>query len=438
MTATTYPRNDLRSSLRRSRDRAEAWAAHAMQALRGPAARPALVAAALLVVALFAAVVFWAAASIGDGQDERRAKTESVPSRLAPPPVEEQRLLEVPPEAARVLNAERPIVAGPLPAAAPFLAAVAPASRERAVDCLAAASWYEIGDDAVGQRAVMQVILNRARHPAFPRTVCAVVFQGSERTTGCQFTFTCDGSLLRRRPSAAAWMRAQALAHVALNGAVDKSVGFATHYHADYVVPYWASSQDKIAQIGPHIFYRWRGYWGTRAAFGRPANGEEPREAGLAVLSPVHLEEGATPPADGFTLSLPTMTEAGAATAPLPAPMAIEGVREKSLRGALVRGAEADANQYFLQLDPDVFPGNYATAAVALCKGKPTCEVLGWGDPSGMGRSLPLSREQRQALSFHFTRRGEGNDRALWNCRQFPRSNKTQCLTDGAAQMAAS
>ena len=109
---------------------------------------------------------------------------------------------------------------------------------------------------------MIQTVLNRVRHPAFPATVCGVVFQGSERSTGCQFTFTCDGALARQ-PSAAAWARARALAEQALDGAVDERVGNATHYHTDWVVPYWRTSLDKIAQVETHIFDRWRGHLTT-------------------------------------------------------------------------------------------------------------------------------------------------------------------------------
>jgi hypothetical protein len=83
--------------------------------------------------------------------------------------------------------------------------------RARARTCLAQTAWYEAGQDRAGQQAVVQVVLNRVRHPAYPKTICGVVFQGSERRTGCQFTFTCDGSLARV-PSAAAWKDALAVA----------------------------------------------------------------------------------------------------------------------------------------------------------------------------------------------------------------------------------
>ncbi|MFN5901342.1 MAG: cell wall hydrolase, partial [Novosphingobium sp.] len=70
--------------------------------------------------------------------------------------------------------------------------------RSRALQCLAAAVYYEARSESdVGQRAVAQVVLNRVAHPSYPNTVCGVVYQGSERTTGCQFSFTCDGSLAK-------------------------------------------------------------------------------------------------------------------------------------------------------------------------------------------------------------------------------------------------
>jgi spore germination cell wall hydrolase CwlJ-like protein len=129
-----------------------------------------------------------------------------------------------------------------------------PAEREQAVECLATAALYEVGDDAEGQRAVMQVVLNRTRAPGFPHTVCGVVYQGSLRTTGCQFSFTCDGSF-GRRPIHLGWAAARRAARRALAGDIYPPVGRATHYHADWLVPYWRDSMVKVAQVGPHLFY---------------------------------------------------------------------------------------------------------------------------------------------------------------------------------------
>ncbi|HKP34666.1 MAG TPA: cell wall hydrolase, partial [Sphingomicrobium sp.] len=156
---------------------------------------------------------------------------------------------------------------------------------------LASAVYYEAGNqDESGGRAVAQVVLNRVRHPAFPATVCGVVYQGSTRATGCQFTFTCDGSL-NRRPDPDGWRRATQVAEQALDGAVYAPVGWATHYHADYVVPYWASTMAKNAVVGAHLFYRWAGGWGQPAVFAKTYAGHEPNAAALrtAALAVPHI-----------------------------------------------------------------------------------------------------------------------------------------------------
>jgi len=178
---------------------------------------------------------------------------------------------------ALAMNAAIPIANAANPAAAPFrLASSGAADRLRSLDCLTAAVYYEAATEPLnGQRGVAQVVLNRVRHPAYPNTVCGVVFEGARRSTGCQFSFSCDGSL-RRAPMAAHWGRARQVAEAALNGYVYAPVGWATHYHANYVVPYWASSLVKSANVGMHIFYRWRGGWGRPNAFGSRYAGVEP------------------------------------------------------------------------------------------------------------------------------------------------------------------
>lgn len=152
-------------------------------------------------------------------------------------------------------------------------------NRSRSLECLTSAIYHEARSESLdGQRAVAQVVLNRARHPAFPSTVCGVVFQGSERRTGCQFSFTCDGSLARRREPAA-WSRAQDVAAAALAGSVFAPVGTATHYHTTAILPYWAPSLRRSAVVGSHIFYRWKGSAGEAAAFRQRHGGFEPVRA---------------------------------------------------------------------------------------------------------------------------------------------------------------
>jgi Cell Wall Hydrolase len=129
--------------------------------------------------------------------------------------------------------------------------------RERAIECMTLAVAYEAGlEPLVGRQAVAEVILNRANHPAYPRSICGVVFQGAERRTGCQFTFTCDGSLRRYRPRPKVLAEARAVAAAAIEGLAKPLLSGATHYHASYVSPYWAPSLVRLSQIGAHIFYR--------------------------------------------------------------------------------------------------------------------------------------------------------------------------------------
>jgi spore germination cell wall hydrolase CwlJ-like protein len=159
-------------------------------------------------------------------------------------------------EEARETNASIPFVTEQGSARA-FRFHGSPAAHEQAVQCLTTAAVYEAGDDERGQKAVMQVVLNRLASARYPKTVCGVVYQGASRATGCQFSFACDGSQ-GRRPERAGWSTARTAARRALSGHIFRPVGAATHYHADWVVPYWIGSLDKIAQVRSHIFYRLR------------------------------------------------------------------------------------------------------------------------------------------------------------------------------------
>lgn len=131
----------------------------------------------------------------------------------------------------------------------------AEARRRADLQCLTEAVYYEArGESARGQAAVAQVVLNRVRHPAFPKSVCGVVFQGAGRS-GCQFSFTCDGSMRGPR-ELAAWERARDVAARTLAGVVVADIGKATHFHTVAVAPVWAPQMLRVAQVGAHIFYR--------------------------------------------------------------------------------------------------------------------------------------------------------------------------------------
>lgn len=340
------------------------------------------------------------------------------PKRVVPkaelPTVEPVRLAALPMDEARRFNATIPFSTAPNPAARPFFIAGSPDDRARAVDCLAAATWYEAGDDAVGQRAVAQVVLNRMRHPAFPKSVCAVVFQGQERRTGCQFTFTCDGAM-RRTPSPAAWERARDIARQALAGYVYAKVGHSTHYHTDWVVPYWSSSLDKVAEVHTHLFFRWTGWWGTPPAFRRAYAGAEPVIAKMARFSPVHAT-GGNPAAltieglaiEGLVIDPATIPESAV-------PQPVTGEASNVFHAALDRNMGADA---------------FAALAIRTCGERPFCKFLGWTDhgkvPSAGAAPNP---GQIEAMSFSYLRdQAQGFGKALWNCNEFKRPSPVQCM----------
>ena len=171
-----------------------------------------------------------------------------------------------------------------LEAAEPFAAPRNAAAFDRALECLTQAVYYEArNQSANGQRAVAQVVLNRVRHPNYPNSVCGVVYQGAHRTTGCQFSFTCDGSLgYGIEPYA--WEEAREIAATALRGNVYRPVGLATHYHTTAIRPYWAPSLVPQLTLGAHIFYRTPGS-GTTDAFYQAPSEDEPEAGAIPVRS---------------------------------------------------------------------------------------------------------------------------------------------------------
>lgn len=225
------------------------------------------------------------------------------------------------------------------PTAAPAFRVANALDASRDLDCLTQAVYYEArGEGADGMKAVAQVVLNRVRHPAFPKTVCGVVFQGAARSTGCQFSFTCSGAM-RGRVNQAAWNRARTVASNAMSGSVFSRVGNATHFHTTAVTPGWRSSLVQVSQVGSHLFYRFGGRSSTGETFTyaarRAAPADQPRliqaglnpvetarQAGQAVAySMVLAQEGRALPAPAVqsTTPSPSATRAAAQSASRPA-----------------------------------------------------------------------------------------------------------------------
>ncbi|KRB32217.1 MULTISPECIES: cell wall hydrolase [Mesorhizobium] len=123
--------------------------------------------------------------------------------------------------------------------------------------CLANGIYFEARSESVrGQAAVAQVILNRVRNPAYPNSICGVVYQNDSWFNRCQFSFACDGRK-KRIDSPVAYKTAQDIAMAVTAGKIFiPEVGSSTHYYAQYVHPGWARTMQKMTKIGLHIFYR--------------------------------------------------------------------------------------------------------------------------------------------------------------------------------------
>ena len=317
-------------------------------------------------------------------------------------------------DAARAANAGNPFVTGPIDPAPPFRFSGSVADQYNARECLALAAMAEAGPSDIGQRAVIQVILNRVRHPAFAKTVCGVVFEGSQRTTGCQFTFTCDGSLARRYGEEA-WAAARSRAAQALGGSVFGQVGQATHYHTDWVYPSWSPKLEKLTQVETHLFFRWPGRWGTAQSW-TSYRGGEPSFAALT--------SGPAPSAEMSGLPDYYDADASAAIAPLPidTPKVTSGE-------VVMRLPSGKAN--FIVVASGSSPQAALGTAKKLCTGEGTCRVMGWANRIDVPASFPLPRAARDSLQFSYTRDPAGAEIVLYNCDTFKGLPREQCIPRG-------
>jgi len=134
-----------------------------------------------------------------------------------------------------------------------------------ALVCLALNVYHEAKNQSlIGQIAVAQVVMNRVKDERYPNTVCEVDKQGPTYSwkkdypvkNRCQFSWYCDGKSDKPKEGHA-WDTAITVAHGVYYGNLDDFVEGATHYHAYYVTPSWASTKTYIARIDDHIFYRW-------------------------------------------------------------------------------------------------------------------------------------------------------------------------------------
>lgn len=112
-------------------------------------------------------------------------------------------------------------------------------------DCIARNIYYEARNQPIaGQVAVAKVTLNRAEDERWPSSACGVVAQKN------QFSWV---GKVTEQPTGNAWETAKLIA-ITVYLLPDPTNG-ATHFHANYVKPYWAERKKLKTVIGDHIFY---------------------------------------------------------------------------------------------------------------------------------------------------------------------------------------
>jgi spore germination cell wall hydrolase CwlJ-like protein len=134
--------------------------------------------------------------------------------------------------------------------------------RPEDMGCLVEAIYFEGRSESLsGMLAIGVVILNRVRSDNYPNTICDVVhdghyWNGNPIKYKCAFTYWCDGKP-ERYNNIKALAKVQEVVILLMDGVTIEGIDFATHYHANYVSPYWAYSEDFIyvGRIGRHLFY---------------------------------------------------------------------------------------------------------------------------------------------------------------------------------------
>lgn len=132
--------------------------------------------------------------------------------------------------------------------------------------CLAKNIYFEAGNQPlIGKVAVSHVVLNRVDSSLYPDTICDVVYQSRWRINWkgeevpvrnkCQFSWFCDGKSDEPVDSKT-WIESMLIARRVIEGEWSDVTEGATHYHADSVLPYWASSLNRTVTVDNHLFYK--------------------------------------------------------------------------------------------------------------------------------------------------------------------------------------
>ncbi len=207
-----------------------------------------------------------------------------------------------------------------------------------------------------------------------------------------------------------------------LSGALtDRRVGLATHYHTNWVVPYWSDSLDKVAVVGTHLFFRWKGYWGQKAAFRQLPAVEERPVAELASFDPAYAELMAEGPDFADKIDLAALAGGIDAVAPI----------------APQRPARPAFQPTVIQLASGAGPGRWALDAVARCEKKANCSVIGWTGRSECQQGFDMQCLRAAPPDFVYVQKLRDRvQQAYWNCDKWPKAANGGCLRQPAETAA--
>jgi len=132
--------------------------------------------------------------------------------------------------------------------------------------CMAQNIYFESANQSfAGKLAVGHVVINRVRDEQFPNNICDVIYQAKTKINWkgnevpirnqCQFSWYCDGKSDEPVDSKT-WMTSLYIADLLLEVGYRDITEGSLYYHADYILPYWASELEHVVTIDNHLFYK--------------------------------------------------------------------------------------------------------------------------------------------------------------------------------------
>ena len=202
-------------------------------------------------------------------------------------------------------------------------------------------------------------------------------------------------------------------------------MGLATHYHTDWVYPYWSPQLRKLARVGTHLFFGWPGGWGGPAAFAKVYRGGESL-AGTAPLATASDAAGLLPDvlAGGQESAIPGIGGFEAGPARLP-----PGMEKTPLYGSRVRLVRPDGRAFGLLAGGGVTGARLVSAALALCDKPGACQVQAWANEDDIPGAYPIPSGTRGTMVFEYIRDAAGAQSVLrFDCDRYPNKDPKRCL----------